>query len=79
MRLFFLIATFLLSIKVYSQDSLDRKYLLSLLYLKSDRELNEAIKETFSYCIHKKVRVVDFKIHDDIWFHRPSYFEFKIA
>ncbi len=52
-----------------AQDTcLDRKYLMSLIYLKSSPELNSRIKSVFSHRVDTSQRFVEYNINDAISF-----------
>lgn len=52
----------------YTQDSINNKYLLSLIYLKTDYQINQQIKNVFPELVKKKDKVIEFKLRDEIWF-----------
>lgn len=52
----------------YGQGSIDDKYLVSLIYLKSNKNAVSKIKKTFSYLTKKKDKCIDFNVSDQISF-----------
>jgi hypothetical protein len=60
-----------MTLQLKCQDTIDKKYLVSLLYLKSDKEINHKIRSAF-YFSDTSNAAVDFSVHDEIWYH-PLY------
>ncbi len=63
--IFFFLA---LSLKLNAQKLLDDKYLIAIIYLRTNEAANEQMKQTFQKLARKKSRYVDFNIHDQITF-----------
>jgi len=61
-----------MALQLKGQDAIDKKYLISLLYLKSDKEINGKIRSTFFYHSDTSNAQVEFIVHDEIWYH-PLY------
>lgn len=62
-----IIVLFSNSFNIMCQE-LDNKYLLSIIYLRSNLEINKEIKEFFKKDISKKAKYVPFHISDEITF-----------
>ena len=60
-----------MTLQAKCQDAIDKKYLVALLYLKSDKEINHKIKWTFSYLDTSKGSI-EFIVNNEIWYH-PLY------
>jgi len=58
-----------------AQYKVDSRYVVSLLYLKSNMSINKKIKKVFSYTTKKKKKYVDFNFYGEISFIDISYFE----
>jgi hypothetical protein len=65
------------AIQVKCQDSIDRKYLVSLLYLKSNKDIINKIKQTF-FNSGTSNDSIEFVIHNELWFHPLYSFNFYL-
>lgn len=63
----------LFCLKGSGQDSINNKYLLAIIYLKTNGEINKDIKKAFPYIGNKRDRFVDFNMNNEVWF-LPIYF-----
>ena len=67
LKMTFIIAMLFISFNVQSQD-IDSKYLMAIIHLKSDVELNKNIKTFFKREIRRKSKFVPFDVSDRISF-----------
>ncbi len=74
LRVMFIIAPLcILPNGVYAQDSINNKYLVSLIYLKSNKAINLEIKKTFPHAVKKREQYIEFNLREEIMF-LPIYF-----
>lgn len=79
MRWFILSLTCLISTGVMCQDTaIERKIMLAVIYLKSDKNITKEIERTYSYCLDSTQDYIDFKVNDELWFQSLYYFENKL-